>query len=172
MRVGQLLGHGDPSIFRSHILTESALVTHAGSRRLATMVAIRSAGLADVAGILELWRDADVVPGHTDDVAGLEQLIRHDPCATLVAESGGRIIGSVIAAWDGWRGSVYRLAVAAPHRRTGLGRRLVAEAERRLEAAGARRLQAVVVESDPGATGFWRATGWDQQIARVRFVKG
>jgi ribosomal protein S18 acetylase RimI-like enzyme len=136
------------------------------------MVAIRSARLADVAGILELWSEADVVPSHTDDVAGLERLIRHDPGATLVAESGDRIIGSVIAAWDGWRGSVYRLAVAPGNRRSGLGRQLVTEAERKLKALGARRLQAVVVESDPGATGFWRATGWIEQVERVRFVKG
>ena len=136
------------------------------------MISIRSAELADVAGILHLWREADVIPGVTDDAAGLEQLIRHDAGATLVAESVDRIVGSVIAAWDGWRGSIYRLAVAPDNRRTGVGRRLVAEAEQRLKAAGARRLQAVVVKSDPAATGFWRAIGWDEQVERLRFVKG
>jgi ribosomal protein S18 acetylase RimI-like enzyme len=136
------------------------------------VVHIRPGEVSDVAAILSLWREAGVEPSHTDDVAGLEQLIRHDPGAAIVAESGGRVVGSVVAGWDGWRGSVYRLAVAPAQRRTGLGRRLVAEAERRLTAVGARRLQAIVVESDAGATGFWRSSGWEEQVERLRFVKG
>ena len=44
------------------------------------------------------------------------------PARSMVAESSGQIAGSVIAGWDGWRGSVYRLAVAPAHRRSGSGR--------------------------------------------------
>ena len=49
---------------------------------------------------------------------------------------------------------------------------LVAEAERRLSAMGAVRMQAVVVETDARATGFWINSGWERQTARLRFVKG
>ena len=42
----------------------------------------------------------------------------------MVAESDQQIVGTVIAGWDGWRGSIYRLVVAPSHRRAGLGRRL------------------------------------------------
>jgi len=89
-----------------------------------------------------------------------------------VAEEDGSIVGSVIAAWDGWRGSVYRLVVAPSHRRLGLGRQLLGEAEARLSAVGAVRLQAIVVESERKAMGFWRESGWDRQVDRVRFVRG
>ena len=78
----------------------------------------------------------------------------------------------MIAAWDGWRGSVYRLVVAPSHRRLGLGGRLLQAAEDRLFGAGAVRLQAIVVEMSPKATGFWRASGWEEQDHRLRFVKG
>ncbi len=133
---------------------------------------IRSAGIADVPAMLALWLEAAAEPSHTDDEESLRRLIERDPKALIVAESENRIVGSVIAAWDGWRGSVYRLAVAPDHRRAGLGRRLMSEAEERLAEAGARRLQAIVVESDAQATGFWRAIGWEQQVERLRFVKG
>jgi ribosomal protein S18 acetylase RimI-like enzyme len=133
---------------------------------------IRPAEASDAFAVLELWRDADAAPSHTDDVESLMQLLGHDPEALIVADCDGRIVGSVIAAWDGWRGSVYRLAVAPDHRRRGLGQRLVLKAEERLAEVGAVRLQAVVVESDRGATGFWRANGWEQQVDRLRFVKG
>jgi ribosomal protein S18 acetylase RimI-like enzyme len=133
---------------------------------------IRLAEVDDARSVLALWHDAEIEPSHTDDVKSLVQLIEHDPKALIVAEADGRIVGSVVAAWDGWRGSIYRLAIAPRDRRRGLGRRLVREAEERLAEAGATRLQAVVVESDLQATGFWRASGWEQQIERLRFVKG
>jgi ribosomal protein S18 acetylase RimI-like enzyme len=78
----------------------------------------------------------------------------------------------VIAGWDGWRGSIYRLAVSPDYRRQGLGRRLLAEAEARLARLGAVRLQAIVAESHPLATSFWRASGWEEQAEPLRFVKG
>ena len=133
---------------------------------------IRFARATDVSAVLALWRESDAEPSHTDDAESLLRLIDHDPEALVVAEADHRIVGSVMAAWDGWRGSIYRLVVAPPHRGTGLGRRLVEVAEERLAAAGALRVQAIVVETDPRATGFWRAAGWEQQVARLRFVKG
>jgi ribosomal protein S18 acetylase RimI-like enzyme len=133
---------------------------------------IRTAGTTDVAAILALWHEADAEPTHTDDAESLVRLVTHDPAALLGAEAEGRIVGSVIAGWDGWRGSIYRLAVAPSHRRNGLGSRLVREAQTRLANAGAARLQATVVESDTRATSFWRTIDWEQQVDRLRFVKG
>ncbi len=133
---------------------------------------LRSAGMDDIDTVLDLWRQADAEPTHTDDHESLQRLVLHEPGALIVADTGQQLVGSVIAGWDGWRGSIYRLVVAPAHRRTGLGRRLVAEAEHRLAALGAVRLQAIVVETDGRATGFWQNSGWEQQSARLRFVKG
>jgi ribosomal protein S18 acetylase RimI-like enzyme len=133
---------------------------------------IRLARAADVLVVLDLWQQAGAEPTHTDDMESLTQLIAHDPAALLLAEDGGRIVGSAIASWDGWRGSIYRLVVAPDYRRRGLGRQLLAAAEDRLQKAGAIRTQAIVVETDARAVGFWRASGWDQQAERLRFVKG
>lgn len=50
----------------------------------------------------------------------------HDRTALLIAEEDEEaeddlaIVGSVIATWDGWRRSIYRLLVAPSHRRQGL----------------------------------------------------
>ena len=127
---------------------------------------------SDAEAVLELWAIAEAEPSHTDDVESLHRLIRHDPAALIVADDGGSIVGSVIAAWDGWRGSIYRLAVAPTHRRQGLARQLLGEAEARLAAAAAVRLQAIVVDTAPMAVGFWDASGWERQVHRLRFVNG
>jgi ribosomal protein S18 acetylase RimI-like enzyme len=135
-------------------------------------ITTRPATAADAPAVLALWRRAEAEPSRTDGPAFITQLIAHDPNALILAESDGSIVGSVIAAWDGWRGSIYRLAVAPDYRRTGLGRRLISEAEQRLTEVGAVRMQAIVVESDVQATGFWRASEWEEQVERLRFVKG
>ena len=133
---------------------------------------IRGAAREDGVALLSLWREAGSEPSHTDDLKSVDQLIAHDPGAVIVADLGGELVGSVIAGWDGWRGSVYRLAVAPSHRRQGLALRLLGAAEERFAALGAIRLQAIVVESDLRATSFWQATRWERQRDRLRFVKG
>jgi ribosomal protein S18 acetylase RimI-like enzyme len=133
---------------------------------------IRTAQTADLPAVLELWQRAGAEPGHTDDTGSLIKLITYDPGALLVAMDDGAVVGSVIAGWDGWRGTIYRLAVAPSHQRRGLGTQLVSTAVKRLRALGAVRLQAIVVETDPRATGFWRASAWSEQAARVRFTLG
>ena len=133
---------------------------------------LRTAQRADVGSVLRLWIEAAAEPTHTDDVDSLCALVVHDPSALIVAEEEGSIVGSVIAAWDGWRGSIYRLVVAPSHRRRGLGRQLLAQAEARLAAAGAIRQQAIVVETERPAMGFWDDSGWERQAHRVRYVRG
>jgi ribosomal protein S18 acetylase RimI-like enzyme len=133
---------------------------------------LRTAQRSDVGSVLRLWIEAAAEPTHTDDVDSLNALVAHDPSALLIAEEEGTIVGSVIAAWDGWRGSIYRLVVAPSHRRRGLGRQLLAQAEARLAAAGAIRQQAIVVETERPAMGFWDDSGWERQAHRVRYVRG
>ena len=133
---------------------------------------IRPARPADIQSVLTLWIESDAEPPHTDDAEFLHALMAEDPEALVVAEDGTDIVGSVIAAWDGWRGSILRLVVSPTHRRQGLAVRLLAHAETRLSTVGAVRLQAIVVETDPVAVGFWTATGWEQQVERLRFVNG
>ena len=133
---------------------------------------IRPAGSEDIEEVLALWSEAEAEPTHTDDVASLRRLLRRDPRSLLVAELDGRLVGTVVSGWDGWRGSIYRLVVHPRHRRQGLARELLSEAESRLSEVGAKRIQAIVVASDQAATGFWRTSGWEEQVDRRRFVKG
>jgi ribosomal protein S18 acetylase RimI-like enzyme len=132
----------------------------------------RPATALDSPAVLALWSEAEAHPSHTDDLESIRRLIERDPDALIVAEVDHRLVGSVIAGWDGWRGSIYRLAVVPDHRRRGLGRQLVRRAEERLAGTGAVRCQAIVVEGDEHAVAFWRASGWEQQSERLRFVAG
>lgn len=134
-------------------------------------ITFRAATRDDVVAVLRLWREAEAEPTSTDDVESLARLVDHDPEALVLALVDGRLVGSVIAGWDGWRGTIYRLVVAPDLRRRGLASRLLERAERRLAEQGAVRLQATVVAANPRATGFWRAGRWSENPGQLRFTK-
>jgi ribosomal protein S18 acetylase RimI-like enzyme len=118
-------------------------------------VRIRTAATADAADVLAVWTAADAHPTVTDTVEAVHQLLAAQPGALLVAEVEDRVVGTIIAAWDGWRGNLYRLAVLPDHRRRGIARALVVEAAQRLRQRGAQRLSAFVLEQDADALAFW-----------------
>ena len=132
---------------------------------------IRGATGEDIAAVLDLWVVAGSLPSVSDSPDGLARLLATDPQALLVAELGGVLAGSLIAAWDGWRGSFYRLAVSPAHRRKGLATLLLREGERHLRERGAVRLTAIVADDEEGAMAFWRAAGYERQQHRARFVR-
>ena len=132
---------------------------------------IRCAGAEDIRFVLDLWVAAGALPSVTDSREGLTRLLAGDPQALLVAELDGVLAGALIAAWDGWRGSFYRIAVSPEHRRKGVATMLLREGERSLRERGAVRLTAIVADDDPTAMSFWRATGYEQQQHRARFVR-
>ncbi|HYM54099.1 MAG TPA: GNAT family N-acetyltransferase [Solirubrobacteraceae bacterium] len=132
---------------------------------------IRSATEQGIDAVLSLWDTAGGPPSVTDTREGLRRLMATDREALLVAQADGIVAGSLIAAWDGWRGSFYRLAVHPDRRRRGIATALLREGERRLRARGAVRLTAIVADDDPGALGFWEAAGYVRQANRTRFVR-
>ena len=132
---------------------------------------LRPATVDDVEEVLAFWREAAQATS-TDTSEALVGLIRRDPGALIVAESDGRIVGTVIAGWDGWRGSIYRLAVGQDQRRRRLGQALLLAAEDRLAGLGAQRLHAIVVESNDVAVAYWTASDWEHQAGQLRFAKG
>lgn len=133
---------------------------------------IRAAREADLPAVLALWRAAASEQTATDDVDALRALLARDPGALLVAiADDGAVVGSLIAGFDGWRGSLYRLAVHPSRRRRGLGTALLRAGERRLAELGARRLDAIVVSTAEPALAFWAAAGYERQDARSRFVR-
>jgi len=132
---------------------------------------IRPATTDDVPRVLAMWRDAGAVPGATDDAASIAALLAFDPEALLVAEVDGAIAGTLIAAWDGWRGDMYRLAVVPERRRNGVGAALAAAGEDRLRALGCRRITALVVGEHEHAVVFWTSIGYTRQAGTHRYVR-
>jgi len=111
-----------------------------------------AAALWEEAGLVRAWNDP-----HTDIAAALAC-----PTSTiLAARDAGRIIGTVLAGYDGHRGWLYYVAVAADQRRTGLGRALVEAAEQWLVAQGARVIRLMIRAENHVVKGFYEALGYE-----------
>jgi ribosomal protein S18 acetylase RimI-like enzyme len=133
-------------------------------------VEIRSVRPDEFGDILSFWRTATEVASSTDDMDGLTALHRFDPEALIVAAENKTILGTLIVAFDGWRGSFYRLAVQPEDRGRGIGRALVREGESRLIGRGCRRVSLYAVLAHEAAISFWKAVGYTQDGADTRFV--
>jgi ribosomal protein S18 acetylase RimI-like enzyme len=135
---------------------------------------IRPARSEEVEEVLGLWREAETTPSVTDNREAVVKLLAEPTAVLLVAEADGRLVGTVIGGWDGWRGNIYRLVVAPGYRRRGLARLLVAEADRSLHQMGAKRITALVESDHPWATGFWdslAASGYRYDEGMRRYVR-
>jgi GNAT superfamily N-acetyltransferase len=123
--------------------------------------------MADADEVAALWEAVGMWPHVGEDRAWLEgALARNEGCA-LVWRDGGRVVGTVIGAWDGLRGWVYRLAVAEPHRGKGLGGALLAEVETRLWARGVRQINLMVYEENGSAEAFYLRRGYERSPVKV-----
>jgi ribosomal protein S18 acetylase RimI-like enzyme len=135
-------------------------------------LAFRFAVTSDIQEVLELWSIAaenDARPG--DDATKVTTVMTRDPEALDLAIVDGRVVGTLISGWDGWRAHLYRLAVDPAMRRQGIGRRLLARAERRLIGLGASRIDAMVLEGNGLGQSLWVAEGFAKQPEWRRWVR-
>lgn len=132
---------------------------------------IREARYEDVDGVLALLARAGGRPGIRDTSDRLRHVIDADHAWLLVWHESNVVAGCVIAAWDGWRGTIYRLGVAPEFRRRGIATALVRAGEQRLERAGARRIGLMVFKDNEAAHAFWRECGYELDTRVDRFVR-
>ncbi|MGE0379012.1 MAG: GNAT family acetyltransferase, partial [Planctomycetaceae bacterium] len=78
----------------------------------------------------------------------------------FVTELEGRIVGTLVAGYDGIRGWGYTLAVAPEHRRRGIAKQLIAQAERLLRAKGCPKINLQIRGDQPHLVALYQSCGF------------
>jgi len=120
---------------------------------------IRAFRPSDTEPVVALWEQAGLTRPWNDPRKDIERKLAVQPELFLVAVDGDELVGSVMAGYDGHRGWLYYLASARSGE--GIGRALVAEAERLLQAVGCPKVQLMVRPENTAARGFYDALGYE-----------
>ena len=115
---------------------------------------------ADIPAARALWQ---ATPGvglsAADEPAALRAFLARNPGTSFVAESAGRLTGTILVGHDGRRGLIHHLAVATDQRRKCLGRDLVAAGLSALHAQGIDKCHLMVFTDNAQGAAFWTGIG-------------
>lgn len=127
----------------------------------------------DYSTALELWKNAGsgIHVRRSDEPEEIQKKLQRDPDLFLVAESDGRIVGTVIGGFDGRRGLIYHLAVDNGVRQRGIGTLLMEAVERRLKSKGCIRCYLMVAEDNENAIRFYKTRGWSDMDGIYTYAK-
>ena len=121
---------------------------------------IRPYRSTDESALLALWQACDLIKPQNDPHKDIARKLRVDPEWFLVGEEDGHLVAGVMSGYEGHRGWINYLAVAPAHRRSGLGRAMMAEVERLLRAAGCPKINLQVRPENPGVIAFYERIGF------------
>lgn len=137
------------------------------SEATAGSISIRPFAVADTEAVVALWREAGLVKPWNDPHRDIARKLEVQPELFLVAEAvrggggaRGAVVGTAMVGYEGHRGWVNYLAVDAALRGGGLGRALMAEAERLLLARGCPKLNLQVRSTNAEVLAFYARLGY------------
>lgn len=125
---------------------------------------IRSYDRKDQEAVIALWKACQLVVPPNDPLTDIRAKVRFQPDLFMVALLGGVVVGTVMAGYEGHRGWINYLAVAASHRRRGIGGALMGAAEEKLKALGCPKINLQVRRSNADVLGFYRAAGFREDV--------
>jgi len=117
--------------------------------------------ISEAAAAAALWQEAGLVRSWNDPHADIAAALACPTATILAARDGDRVIGTVMAGYDGHRGWLYYVAVAVDRRGSGMGRALVEAAEQWLAGQGARVIRLMVRAENEAVTRFYKALGYE-----------
>jgi len=111
--------------------------------------------MADAESVIKIWRDCNLVKAWNDPLRDIERKMAVMPELFLVGEVDGKIIASVMAGYDGHRGSVNYLAVKPGLQGSGYGQRLMQFVEDRLIELGCPKINLQVRTSNQNVIKYY-----------------
>jgi ribosomal protein S18 acetylase RimI-like enzyme len=110
--------------------------------------------------VIRLWTECGLVVPWNSPHKDIQRKLKVNPELFLVACESDRIIATIMAGYEGHRGWVNYLAVHPDHQGTGVGRRMMDEAENLLRAAGCPKINLQVRSTNSEVIEFYKKIGY------------
>ncbi len=127
------------------------------------MTNIRPYHPQDETSVTKLWQSCHLTRPWNPAARDIAEKMKVQPELFLVLEFEERVIGTVMAAYDGHRGVINYLAVAPEHQGQGYARLLMSEAETRLKAMGCPKINLMVRAENHAVRRFYENDGYEEQ---------
>jgi ribosomal protein S18 acetylase RimI-like enzyme len=123
--------------------------------------AIRPFEPADEAQVIALWKACDLQRSWNNPHLDIARKQAAGDGLFLVAEIDGLVVGTLMAGYEGHRGSINYVGVLPGNRKLGIGRALMSEAERLLVERGCPKINLQVRTDNLEAVEFYRRLGYE-----------
>ena len=124
-------------------------------------IVVRDFVSEDTDAVIALWGGCDLLRPWNDPHKDVARKLTDKNGAFWVATTGDDVIASVMVGYDGHRGSINYLAVAPDFQRTGVGARLMQQAEAFLVALGCPKVSFCVRKDNADVLAFYDGLGYD-----------
>ena len=121
---------------------------------------IRAFQSEDEPAVIDLWRRCGLLRPVNDPAKDIRRKLQVRPELFLVGVEGQEIVASVMAGYEGHRGSVNYVAVAPEYQRKGYGKQIMDEAERLLRLAGCAKINLNVRNGNESVIEFYKSIGY------------
>lgn len=121
---------------------------------------IRSFAINDEQAVIDLWTNCGLVRPWNNPHLDIARKLSEQPKLFLVVEVDGKVVGSVMAGYDGHRGWIYYLAVDPDQRGNSYGRALVDAAEQLLLQRGCPKVNLMIRNGNERVQAFYRQLGY------------
>lgn len=116
----------------------------------------------DQEAVVTLWKACRLVVPQNDPIADIQTKMQFQPDLFLVAVSENRLVGTVMAGYEGHRGWINYLAVAPEQRRQGIAKAMMVLVEKKLRALGCPKINLQVRRTNTAVIHFYRAIGFEE----------
>lgn len=126
---------------------------------------VRAMTHEDYEDVYKLWKTINgfAIRSIDDSKEGVERFLRRNPTTSVVAVSGGRVVGAILCGHDGRRGCLYHVCVEKEYRRHGIGKAMVVFCMNALREEGINKVSLIAFTKNDIGNAFWNSICWTKR---------
>ncbi|MDR0963795.1 MAG: GNAT family N-acetyltransferase [Clostridium sp.] len=126
---------------------------------------LRPLTLSDYESLYALWARTDgfALRSVDDSKEGIARFLERNPSLSVAAVIEDEIIGAILCGHDGRQGCLYHVCVDSAHRRSGVGKAMVAYCVEALRREKISKVKLIAFTKNTSGNAFWQKLWWTKR---------